>query len=152
MTNLRKLISRESAVVFAPTSQEEIAVTSSFLEQNNLAPLPLEYIEFLKNTNGFTYNGIEFFGTKTHHREEKGYIFPDIITINKHYIPYKYFFQKVIIGRLSEGLIVYNRKENSFSITDRIKLRHLIELDDIEELLSLLVHLCDNTLANNRLQ
>ena len=152
MTDLQTLISKESAVIFSPSSQEDFALTSSFLEQNNLAFLPLDYIDFLKNTNGFTYNGIEFFGTKPHYREEKDYIFPDIITINKHYIPYKYFAQKVIIGRLSDALIAYNKKENSYSIIDRVKLRSLVELNHIKELFDLLTHLCTNTLFDTRLQ
>lgn len=129
-------------IMFDGADNEEIEFVNKFLSEQKFSPMPREYAEFLKLTNGFIYNGIEFFGTTYHFREEKKYYFPDIITINKHYKKYNFFRDKVILGRLSESLLIYDKKENRFSIVDRIKLRARTEVKTFEEFLEILKKAC----------
>lgn len=147
-TMIKKMIDKfkaqKGSVSFDGASLDSIKEVDTFFLQNNFSDIPDDYKSFLEYTNGLIYNGIEFFGTQFHHREERNYYFPDIVTINKHYKKYTFFEQKIIIGRLSESIILYDKKAGYFAIVDRIKLRSRTEYEDMEELLEFLMGACIN--------
>ncbi len=119
-------------------------ITFSGAKDEDIAKLNMlnqDYKSFLKLTDGLIYNGIEFFGVEPHLRKEKDYKFPSIQSINKHYWENAFFESKTIVGRLSESLIIYDKKSDTYDIIDRIKLRSRVELDSFPELLKLLLGL-----------
>ncbi|MDR1026486.1 MAG: YrhA family protein [Lactobacillus sp.] len=129
---------QESCITFKPSSPEEIDRINEYLISKRFCPLPLEFIQFLKQTNGFIFNGIELFGSIPHYRAEKKYIFPDLEKVNSHYDTYMFFTKKVILGRMSESILTYDSKDGFYSVVDRMKLRSRFETKTFQELLKYL--------------
>lgn len=100
--------------------------------------LPEDYGKFLQITDGLIYNGLELYGIHKHERKQHHYTFPDLESVNCSYLKYSFFVDKVIIGRLSEGIIYYDAKSNSYAVSDRINLRSHSEVNTFEDLLKIL--------------
>lgn len=130
-------------VTFPPCSDEDIIHVSSLLSASGFSPIPPEYKEFLKITNGLSYNGMEFFGTRNHNRPEKHYTFPDLAASTFHYEDYDFFKRKTILGRISESIIFYDKNGDYYAIADRLTLRSRRETATFEEILTLFLEICD---------
>lgn len=128
---------KNGCVTFEPASDEDIEHVEAELTTRGFANIPSDYKVFLKLTNGLTYNGIEFFGTSPHYRPEKDYTFPDIISESKQYINYDFFTQKIIIGRISENILLYDKKNDYYGIVDRTNLRSRIEVETFLEFIKI---------------
>lgn len=137
--HLQKIIKHSGCITFNGATDAEIAQTNAFLKNQNFAEIPKAYYELLHITNGLICDGVELMGTQSHPRQEKRYIFSDLLQINKPYANYEYFAQKLILGRLSESLIVYDQTSDYFAIVDRVNLLSRMEVDGLE---NLLFHLC----------
>ncbi len=129
---------KAGSVSFSPATKEEITLADNRFNDNIFAKIPAEYKEFLTISDGLIYDGIEFFGCQPHQR--KKYVFPDIYTINKAYAQYSYFDSKIIIGRLSEGFIIYDAQNDVYTSTDRI---NLYTRQEEKSLYKLMLHLFD---------
>ncbi len=112
-------------ITFTPCSENEIAKASSLLAASGFCALPEEYKEFLRQTDGLSYNGVEFFGIQNHNRILKKYTFPDIAASTFHYKGYAFFKRKLVLGRISEALICYDNISDDYTIVDRVSLRPL---------------------------
>lgn len=135
----------KGCVTFPHATDENIKQVENELSKHGFADIPDGYKVFLKLSNGLSYNGVEFFGTIPHSRSEKNYTFPDLISENKQYIHYDFFKQKIIIGRISEGILLYDKKNSFYAIVDRTNLRSHIEVTNIEEFIKIF---CDIVLHN----
>ena len=101
-------------ITFTPCSENEIAKASSLLAASGFCALPEEYKEFLRQTDGLSYNGVEFFGIQNHNRILKKYTFPDIAASTFHYKGYAFFKRKLVLGRISEALICYDNISDDY--------------------------------------
>lgn len=137
----RTISSQVSAVTFQPATEQQVHQLNQVLKINLFSQLPEEYIDFLNLSDGLIYNGIEFYGLNSHHRLENKYFLPDLESCNTQYIKYSFFTNKVILGRLSEGIICYNFQSKIFSVSDRINLRPRMEFTTFEELFKTLFNL-----------
>lgn len=120
--------------VFPPAQPKELDTVNSFLISQGLAEIPSEYEEFLRLSNGMSFDGVEFFGSLPQQRPKYNYIFPDLVIAAKPYCKYEYFKGKIIIGRLSESIILYNANEELYALIDRVNLRSRMEWPTFEEL------------------
>lgn len=116
-------------VFFEPAVESNLSKINHELTTRNFAPIPEEYYNFLKLTDGLIFNGIELYGSVPHYRELKEYTFPNLITVNEYYLNYDYFIRKLVIGRISENLLLYNENEKVYTIADRINLRPILECE-----------------------
>ena len=64
-------------------------------------------------------------------------LFPNLITVNEYYLNYDYFIRKLVIGRISENILLYDGAENVYSVTDRINLRPVIEAENLAAFLKI---------------
>lgn len=124
-------------ILFPPCQDDNIKQLSSLLSASGFSPIPPEYKIFLKITDGLTYNGVEFFGTRNHNRPEKSYTFPDLAASTFHYEDYDFFKKKIVIGRISECLLLYDKNSDRYAIADRLTLRSLKEFNTFIELFKL---------------
>lgn len=118
--------------VFPPAEPGEIAAAGNYLVSRGLAAVPAEYAEFLQLSDGMSFDGVEFYGTAPQQR--KHYVFPDLKTAAEPYCKYEYFKNKIVIGRLSESIILYNANEDIYALIDRVNLRSRVEWASFEEL------------------
>lgn len=126
MINHLELIKKfPDCITFTPCSENEIAKASTLLAASGFCALPEEYKEFLRHTDGLSYNGVEFFGVQSHNRGIKKYTFPDIAASTFHYKGYAFFHRKLVLGRISEALICYDKASEDYTIVDRVSLRPL---------------------------
>lgn len=127
--------SKNNCIHFSPAEEDSYIRTDDYLLKHNFCKLPDEYKMFLKLTNGLIYDGIEFYGTIPHDRIEKNYTFPDIIMMCENYANYEFFTNKVVLGQISESIILYDEKSSSFAVIDRFNLRSRIECNSFAEIL-----------------
>lgn len=127
--------SKPGAITFPAAPETELSKVQNFLAARNFSILPEDYLKFLRLTDGLSYNGIELYGSQPYVREEKSYIFPDLISINQAFSDYNFFARKVILGRTSENLIYFDQSPLCFALADRINLRSRIEAPSLAELL-----------------
>lgn len=131
-------------VTFPPCPEESITHVSTLLSASGFSTIPPEYKEFLKITDGLSYNGIELFGSRSHNRPEKGYTFPDLAASTFHYEDYDFFRRKIILGRVSESLIFYDKISERYAIADRLSLRSRCEAKTFIEILKIFLDICKN--------
>lgn len=112
-------------ITFTPCSESEISKASALLAASGFCAIPEEYKDFLRYSDGLSYNGVEFFGIQNHNRSLKKYTFPDIAASTFHYKGYAFFKHKLVLGRISEALICYDKKADDYTIVDRVSLRPL---------------------------
>ena len=135
------LFSQAGCVSFSAAEEKDIQKINSDLISYELSPLPQDYKDFLLITNGFIYDGLEFFGTISHDRKEKNYIFSSIIDINIEFIEYQFFSDKLIVGKMSENLIIYDSTNNYYSIVDSINLCSQVEFSEFKDILKIILNL-----------
>lgn len=137
------LKSYKGSITFPPSNAEQIQEVNNTLKKYQFSTIPEEYQTFLERSNGYTYNGVEFFGTISHPREAKGYIFPDLTITNIHYSQYSFFNNKIIIGRVSESMMLYDKSSDTYAVVDRLTLRSRVEVRSFEELLDIFLEICN---------
>ena len=140
---LQQASNTPGGIVFSGATEEDLQKTNQLLCQNSFASLPEEYVSFLCLSDGLSYDGLELFGTKQHSRPQKNYIFDNIASINQSFIEFDFFVNKIIIGRMSEYLIVYNKTDKKYTIIDRVNLWTQTEFSTFVELLENLLYLCN---------
>lgn len=139
---LKSFLKNPACITFDGSTTEDIEKINILLQSQNFAIIPQQYQAFLQLTNGFICDGVELMGTLPHRREEKQYIFPDLSQINKPYANYEYFTHKLILGRSSESLIIYDSLNNYYAIADRVNLFSRMEVNNVEELLIHIRKIC----------
>ena len=125
-------------VTFDAASDIDIDTTSQALLDSEFSKLPASHTDFLKNTNGFYFNGVYFFGTKKHIREKANYTIPDLVDITQRCARYGFFKNKIIIGHAPEGFIYYCNKEERYFYANRTNLLTIVETQDLYELIKYL--------------
>lgn len=143
---INKLLTRlkefPGCITFPPASPAETEQTAAVLCSYGFAALPPDYAGFLSLSNGLIVNGIELMGSLPHHRPQKKYIFPDLLQINRPYARYEYFKGRLLLGSLSESLIIYDEINKLYAVKDRINLRSRLEVRSTAEILQSIINLC----------
>ena len=142
-TLLEKTFAQNGCICFPPSAEENILLTNQQLSSLGFAALPPDFAALLSVCDGFYYDGLEILGVKPHPRPLKNYTFADIVEVNRPFAEYVFFKGKVIIGRLSENIIVYDGINKLFAVIDRVNLCSQVEFSDFADLMVSLLRLCD---------
>lgn len=140
---IAKFIEFPSCITFPPCEEEHIRQVSSLLAASGFSPIPKEYKELLQITDGISFNGMEFFGARSHNRPGKSYTFPDLAASTFHYEDYDFFKRKTILGRASESLIYYDKNGGYYAIADRLTLRSNRETNTFSDILKMFLEICN---------
>ncbi|MBE6452170.1 MAG: hypothetical protein E7012_01605 [Alphaproteobacteria bacterium] len=132
---IKEIINSTDCISFTSATDDDIKNLSAHFQECGLPPIPQSYALFLKNSNGFQYDGIEFYGTIEHKRTEKDYTFPSLLTANKDFSNYEFFSNKLLIGIMLENFIIFDSTTQKFAIVDAISLHTLKEFPDFRELI-----------------
>ena len=125
------------SVVFEPAVDANLTRIDAAHTSTKFYAITGENRKFIKLKERLIFNGIEFYGSIPHYREKKNYTFPNLITVNEYYLNYDYFIRKLVIGRISENILLYDGAENVYSVTDRINLRPVIEAENLSAFLKI---------------
>ena len=147
--NLKEKLSKltdmvANSVKFDGANSAKIDFTNAMLKNNNLAIIPFEYQEFLKETNGLILPPYEFYGTEVFNRTEYNYKFPNIIDVNIPLIKDKnpLIENRVILGSVFFDIIIFDDMDKKFKIVNRIN----FEIIEIFENFNQLLEYVNNTI------
>lgn len=111
-------IIKTGALILRSAADDEIKSCNRDMEDAGCIPIPGEYVEFLKISNGFAWNGFEFYGTYQVRENSSGYILNDIVSVNE---SDEYIDRNVLIlGACDEDYYVYNAENKKYQCFDRM--------------------------------
>ena len=117
---ISSLLHDDYAVTFAPALEQDISDTNLFLQKHNRGTLPPDYLHLLRQSDGLSYNGIELYGTRANDRETMGYTLPGLIEANLEYANVPQMRGKLLLGRASEEIFVYDTMDQKYHILERL--------------------------------
>ncbi|MCR5766912.1 MAG: SMI1/KNR4 family protein [Lachnospiraceae bacterium] len=123
-------------------TDEDIEKADNAIQQDmkrngfKVPPIPADYAEFLKNTDGYEWNGMRFFGSKPFKMSEK-YTLPSLLERN---VYYHQFIEKernlLVIGQFDDDRYVYDGDTKKYYIVDEMGFSEIDDFDSFEELLN----------------
>ena len=136
---VRKILKNISGIItFPPAQEKDIKKLSQMLVLSSFPSLPDDYYSFLQLSDGLIFNDIELYGCYIHKR--KNYEFPNIEFVARLTSGNDFFRQNIIIGLMSEEIIVYNEKNAFYGIIDRVTLDYLGQYASFAELFKFLTN------------
>lgn len=133
---LNNLQNKSGFTVFKAASEKDIAKLLQTLELSSFPKLPDDYCDFLRLSDGLICNDIELYGCTPHKRPQ--YEFPNIEFIAGLTSNNSFFHKNIIIGLVSEEIIIYNTENAFYAIIDRVTLDYLAQYDSFTDLLEFL--------------
>lgn len=115
----------EDALFVSPLEEDELDALHEEMSDAGLARLPDAYIAFLRQTNGMSWNGVEFFGSEEVYDEEEDYTLIDLITANEEMAEIKDLGELLVVGQGDEEVYAYDPESERFLILDRIDLAEM---------------------------
>jgi hypothetical protein len=112
-------IKKDGAVVFPPAEDRAIRFVGSMLSSHRFCPVPSNYQQLLKTTDGLVWNGVELYGCRAVDRDMLGYILPGLIEANMEFTGYEFLRGQIVLGRAAEEIFVYDARRKSYNIVDR---------------------------------
>lgn len=109
-------------IYLPPAKDAQIDFVSAMLKNDGFAPVPQDYIDFLKLTNGICSGILEFFGTEKIKRADYNYNFPNLIDANEIFKKSENPLMKnsVLLGYNLLNAIIYDNDEKLYKIVNRI--------------------------------
>ena len=109
----------EGAMIVRPASSKDLAQCQKDMAEIGLHPIPQGDIDFLREVNGFAWNGIEFYSTDNVTDPESNYTLIDIVTANEDFADYNEELAScVLLGRADDDLYVYNTDNEKYEVLD----------------------------------
>lgn len=137
VSQLQKFLTNAPGITaFPPATTKEISKLSQGLARFGVSDIANDYYSFLKQTDGLILNDVELYGCNTHKRNF--YEFPNIEFIVQLTADNDFFKKNVIIGLMSEEIILYNGENSFYAIADRVTLDYLAQYKSFTELLEAL--------------
>lgn len=126
---LNKIQSTPNAILGKPVDTTKIILCQKELAQNNVAPIPTQFLELLHNFNGVSYDGAQVFGIFPIEKT-----FQDIVKVNL-ISPFQDKSKRIVLGRDEFDYMTYNTQTSTYQIIDKEDLEVLEEYTDIEQAL-----------------
>lgn len=113
-----------------PLNLGDIAPFQQYLKENNIAPVPQDYLKLLQQYNGLSYNGGWLAGIHPRHN-----LFIDIYNLNKQ-VRHPLSQNTIILGVNDFDYMAFNHKWQVYQIIDKDDLEVLEEYQQLEQALN----------------
>lgn len=123
------------AQVFAPAEMMDIQRTSITLVKKGWIQIPADYIQFLRLTDGLSWNGLELFAIKEHDRRDSVFGQPTLLAYQEEHSLKDILPKALILGRGTEELVVYRGDLKEYHILDRYTYDPVIKLPRLTDVL-----------------
>ena len=123
------------AQVFAPTETMAIQRTSITLVKKGWIQIPIDYIQFLRLTDGLSWNGLELFAIKEHDRRDSVFGQPTLLAYQEEHSLKDILPKALILGRGTEELVVYRGDLKEYHILDRYTYDPVVKLPRLTDVL-----------------
>lgn len=132
---IEKLKDEPAAMIVRAASSKDLAQCQKDMAEIQLAPIPQGYIDFLRNVNGFAFNGIEFYSTDNVTDPESEYTLIDVVTANEDFAEYNEDLAHcVLLGRADDDLYVYNTQTQKYEVLDFTGHDSMEEFDNFDQM------------------
>ncbi|MDR1640238.1 MAG: YrhA family protein [Clostridiales bacterium] len=124
-------------MIVRPATSKDIYLCNEDLAECEMNhKLPDGYAAFLRELNGFAWNGIEFFSTYQVTDPETDYMLNDIVSANEDFRSYSddEDDECFLLGRADEDLYVYNPKNRRYEVLDLTGRDVMEKFDTFEEM------------------
>jgi hypothetical protein len=124
------------AMIVRPATDKDIKLCNKdFAKCGINLTLPYEYVNFLKQLNGFAWNGIELYSTDQVTDTDTDYMLNDIVSANEHFRRVNEGFEHCFyFGRADEDLYVNNTQNKKWEVLDMTGRDVMEEYDSFEDL------------------
>ena len=129
-----EIIKKQNTISFEIAKDISITMTNALLSSINLPPIPHDYIDFLKITNGIITNTYNLYGTEIIKKTDLHYI--NLNELNQNFKNLFKNFNFLVIGETLLNIIIYNNQK--YQIIDNFTLQPLQEFNDFISLLTYL--------------
>ncbi len=99
---------------YPPATEKQIDHCLLELFDNGFKTPPPDYLDFLRKSNGWHFNGNSLFGT---HSSDCNY---SLYRANNVFSSAPNLQQRIVLGREDEGLFLYDHEKKTFLIVDRM--------------------------------
>jgi len=125
-------IAKTEAFILRPATDDEIKKCNSDLNDIGCIAIPEEYAELLKISNGFSWNGFEFFGTYQVREKSSGYILNDIVSVNES----ESFDENILIlATGDEDYYVYDAVNKKYRCFDRLIKCDIVDFESFVDMI-----------------
>ena len=130
-------IKAKAAVLFRGATDSKIDFANAMLRNEGLAPMPYDYAEFLRETNGLIAPGIEFYGTDEIERTKERYRFPNLLGANNELAKggNQLIKGSVLVGNAFLWALIYDPADEAYRIASRPGFATMRKCADISEVL-----------------
>ena len=139
LSRILETLKKDGAAFFPAADERSLRFASSMLSSHRMPAIPMDYITLLKQTDGLSWNGVELYGCRANDREEKGYTLPGLIEANLDFSTIESMHGKLVLGRASEELFVYDALDQRYHILDRLDLTESASFSSFSEVIYLFV-------------
>lgn len=125
-------------VMFDKGTTAKIDFAGAMLKNAGGVEIPLDYVEFLKNTNGMIAVPFEFFGTDVMERKERLYKFPNIVDINMDFLKNNRITLmrgRIVVGHVYFDMIIFDGNDGKYKLVARNNFATVRVFKDFEEVL-----------------
>ena len=141
-TLLKALKNLRGSTTVPGSSFDDIEYLMGELYEQDLALLATDYIDFLYETNGFLWNGIEFYGT---HPVEVGNFEMRGLMDAHYHVQTLYsdpvFDSKLVLGKMDDDLYIYDGCTGKYEILDRADRAVMDRFDNFEDMIRKIVNI-----------
>lgn len=120
LSRILETLRKDDAVLFPPVDERSLRFVGSMLASHHFPPIPADYVLLLKITDGLLWNGIELYGSRANDREALGYTLPGMIEANLEFASFEAMRGKLLLGRASEELFVFDSVDRQYHVIDRL--------------------------------
>lgn len=139
MSELRKniqLLKDNYAVTFPPLSSIQVQQASVTLVKAGLPPIPLDYVSFLTETNGLSWNGCILFSLRNEARNKGAFFHPGILQ-NYGFCQHNALMKKkLLLGYGWETLFIYDFIRKEYQVIDRFTFQPITSYTTFSDYLS----------------
>lgn len=114
---IEKIIDESNASVQLPVTERELTLCQKNFKEKGIPPIPAGYVEFLKEANGLSWNGFEFYGTLAFSNDSEE---EDIINLLQANEDFSEAEPKILLGQSEDELYIYNCQSKKYEVTDPV--------------------------------
>ncbi len=114
---IERITDENDSAVELPANARDITICQKEFAGKGLPQLPSGYLEFLKEANGLSWNGFEFYGTSEFSGDSED---ENIVSITKANENFSGEDGKLLLGQSEEEQYIYNFNNKKYEITDPV--------------------------------
>lgn len=137
------------AVLFPAIDSRSVQQASVTLVKSGVSPIPLDYVSFLTQTNGLSWNGNELFSLNNIEREKGAFYHPGIMQHFGFCQNNPIMKKKLLLGFGLESLFIYDGIDKQYAVLDRYTYKTIMTFPTVLSFLQKIISAVDKTVSTS---